>query len=197
MGRFAFLAPLASQSHLYTGKLVRIFLGAVDIGETLDYLQASGGKIRDIVDVLDLKLLDSRHCGFSGIFKSGKFIYLVPYRNKEELFNGQRGHGHVVRVDTNDFYPSGVMALDLEGTTRSQIPSFTDEDLRGFSGGFASGKYGLVIPFYNAVFSGKVARFIAITDDMTGNVQELNLLQNVENPDVYCGYRGGFVSLWK
>ena len=82
-------------------------------------------------------------------------------------------------------------------TIESQIPSFADEDLRGFSGGFASGKYGLIVPFYNAVFSGKVARFIAITDDMTGNVQELNLIVDRDNPGLYKGFRGGFVSLWQ
>jgi hypothetical protein len=197
MGRFAYLSPFSSQSHVYAGKVVRIFLGAVDIGETLDYLESSGGKIRDIVDVLDLKLSNPDNCGFSGLFKNGKYVYLVPFRNKEELYNGQRGHGNVIRIDANNFYPSGVSVLSLETVTRSQIPSFADEDLRGFSGGFASGKYGVTVPFYNAVFSGKLSRFNAIVDDMDGNVQELNLIQDRDYPNVFKGFRGGFVSLWQ
>ena len=197
VGRFCYLTPFATQPHIYAGKVVRLFLGAESIGDTLDYLAATGGKLRDIVDTLNLQILNPQLAGFSGCFVSGKFLFLVPFRNKVELFNGQRGHGNLVRIDMNDFDVGGIVPLDLTNTIRSQIPSFADEDLRGFSGGFASGKYGVLVPFFNAVFSGKVARFIAITDDMTGNVQELNLMQNVENPDVYCGYRGGFVSLWK
>jgi hypothetical protein len=197
VGRFAYLAPLAVQTHVYNGKLVRIYLGAESIGDTLDYLAATGGKVRDIVDILDLKILDKKMAGFSGLFSSGKFLFLVPFRNEVELFNGQRGHGNVVRIDMNNFDLGGIRVLDLSTTTRSQIPSFADEDLRGFSGGFASGKYGIVVPFFNAVFSGKVGRFVAITDDLEGNVQELNMMVDRVNPGAFKGYRGGFVSLWK
>ena len=196
VGRFAYLTPFAMQSHVYAGQVVRIFLGAVSIGETLDYLSSTGGKLHDIITILNMKILDPRLAGFSGCFVSGKFLFLVPYRNKVELFNGQRGHGNVVRIDMNDFDISGIDVIDLSITTRSQIPSFADEDLRGFSGGFASGKYGLVVPFFNAVFSGKIGRFIAITDDMSGNVQELNMVQDRLRNNTYVGYRGGFVSLW-
>jgi len=197
VGRFVYMTPFATQPHVYAGKVVRLFLGAESIGDTLDYLASTGGKLRDIVDTLNLRILNPLLAGFSGCFASGKFLFLVPFRNKVELFNGQRGHGNLVRIDMNNFDVGGISVLDLSTTTRSQIPSFADEDLRGFSGGFASGKYGVLVPFFNAVFSGKLARFIAITDDMTGNVQELNLMQDVVRPDVYCGYRGGFVSLWK
>ena len=197
VGRFAYLAPFATQPHIYSGKLVRIFLGAESIGDTLDYLVATGGKIRDIVDILDLKILNPKLAGFSGMFNSGKYLILVPYRNDVELFNGQRGHGNIVRIDMNDFDIGGMLVMDISTVTRSQIPSFADEDLRGFSGGFASGKYGLVIPFFNAVFSGKLGRWICITDDMEGNVQELNLMQDRARENQYKGYRSGFVSMWK
>ena len=39
-----------------------------------------------------------------------------------------------------------------------QTPSFNDINLRGFLGGFSSGQYALLVPFYNALFNGKVAR---------------------------------------
>ena len=47
------------------------------------------------------------------------------------------------------------------------------------------------------MFSGKVGRFIAITDDMTGNVQLLDMENDRLMPDTYKGFRGGFVSLWQ
>jgi len=35
-------------------------------------------------------------------------------------------------------------------------------DLVGYSGGFASGKYGVLTPFFNGIFSGKIARFTTL-----------------------------------
>ena len=197
VGRYAYLSPLSERTHSYAGKVVRIFLGTGDIGTTLDYLAATGGKIRDIVDILDLKLVDNTLAGFSGLFSSGKYLFLVPFRNENEPINGQRGHGSIVRLDMNNFDVGGVTILPMTGTTRSQIPSFADEDLRGFSGGFGSGKYGVIVPFYNAIFSGKLARFIGIADDMSTNLQELNLVIDRDRPETYKGFRGGFVSLWQ
>ena len=79
---------------------------------------------------------------------------------------------------------------------RSQIPSFADEDLRGFSGGFCSGKYALLVPYYNAIFNGKVARFIAVGNNIAGNVQELDMMMDPVVPEIYRAFRSGFVSLW-
>ena len=182
VGRFAYLAPLSDRPLNYAYRLVRVYLGETDIGEMLDYIESSDLKLRDIVDVLDLKQVDGSLAGFSGLFNSGKYLYLVPYRNVNEIANGQRGHGKTVRVDMNIFDIEGCSVLDLSVTTRNQIPSFADEDLRGFSSGFASGKYCLYIPFYNAIFSGKIARIIGLDDDMSGNVQELNMLVDREKP---------------
>ena len=97
----------------------------------------------------------------------------------------------------NIFDVGGTEVMDLTSITRNQIPSFPDEDLRGFSSGFASGKYCLFVPFYNAIFSGKMARFIGIEDDMTTDLQVLNLVVDRDYPDTYIGYRSGFVSLWQ
>ena len=65
----------------------------------LDYIESSDLKLRDIVDVLDLKQVDGSLAGFSGLFNSGKYLYLVPYRNVNEIANGQRGHGKTVRSE--------------------------------------------------------------------------------------------------
>ena len=56
--------------------------------------------------------------------------------------------GKVARVNLASF--SQVQVLDLTAT---------DADLKRFSGGFASGGYGYLVP-YNNGYSGKVARFV-------------------------------------
>jgi hypothetical protein len=113
----------------------------------------------------------------------------------------------------NIFDAAGIDIIELTTSTRSQIPSIPDSDLRGFWGGFAcestatplfslialsprliAGKYGIFVPFYNAVFSGKVGRINILTWD---DVQELDLTQDRVLVDVLKGFRGGFVSEWQ
>mmetsp|Transcript_7863 Transcript_7863/g.11718 ORF Transcript_7863/g.11718 Transcript_7863/m.11718 type:complete len:668 (+) Transcript_7863:194-2197(+) len=195
VGRFAYLAPFASGAHTYSYKLVRINLGVVDIIHAMDEaLSQQGGHIRDIIDVLDLTQKDPSLAGFSGIFTAGKYLYLVPWRSSHEAYNGQRGHGLIPRVDMNIFDAAGIDVLEMPTYTRSQIPSFPDSDLRGFSGGFASGSYGVLIPFFNGIFSGKVGR-LNILD--WNNVQEVDLTVDRNLPGILKGFRGGFVSEWQ
>ena len=59
-----------------------------------------------------------------------------------------------------------------------------------------AGQYGLLVPFYNADFNGKVARFLSVST-LSTNLQELDLLVDRKRPRVYKGYRGGFVSIWQ
>jgi len=220
VGRYAYFAPIASQTHTYTSRCVRIFLGdgitIKDIGAQLDNIATLGKSLGYISKVLDLSQKYSGLAGFGGLFTSGQYIFLVPYRNAHEGANGQRGHGNVVRIDMNDFSLNGVYYVDLATITRVQIPSFADEDLRGFCCGFASGQYGFLVPFFNGLFSGKVARFIGVgpifrndvglldlTHDVI-NVQELDFTEDQDDLErnytarlnTYKGYRGGFVSLW-
>jgi hypothetical protein len=136
-GRYIYLCPYATDNHVYTGKLIRIYLGAHDIGSQIDSLRLQQRPLSTIVDVLDLTQVSSEYAGFSGLFSSGKYLFLVPYRNANILYNGQRGHGNIVKVDMNTFELGGVTALDLTQTTRNQVPSFADTGLRGFSFGFA------------------------------------------------------------
>jgi hypothetical protein len=106
----------------------------------------------------------------------------------------------------NGFSLNDVQYLNLPITERSQIPSFADTDLRGFYGGFPSGKYVLLVPFFNGVFSGKMVRFIANQEELHSglltqtsvdtNVQVLDLVIDKWRPGEYIAYRGGFVSLW-
>lgn len=106
----------------------------------------------------------------------------------------------------NGFSLKDVQYLNLPITERSQIPSFADTDLRGFYGGFPSGKYVLLVPFFNGVFSGKMVRFIANQEvmrsglltqtDADTNVQVLDLAVDRHLNQTYLAYRGGFVSLW-
>ena len=84
-------------------------------------------------------------------------------------------------------------------------PSVADQDLRGFCCGFASGKYAVMVPFYNAAFSGKLARFQIVDTDMSKDLQELDLTltqSELVTPEIterfsnFKGFRGGFVSTW-
>ena len=121
--------------------------------------------------------------GFSSIFTFGTSIFLVPYRSEFQPKNGQRGFGLVTRIDMNlyrdniqpsaydVFSTSAVTVYDLPVTPRSQqFPPFTDVDLRGFSGGYASGKFVYFIPFFSGSFSGKIAR-IEIPDSTTSSAK--------------------------
>lgn len=198
-GRYAYLAPLASGVHEYSPQLVRIYCGNGKdefIGDKIRNIRSSGGKLRSMMDVLDLSKANENLQGFSGIFTSGKFVILVPYRNKYEPENGQRGHSFVTRLDMNNFDLAGIDFIDVASTQRAQIPTIADKDLRGFCCGFPTGKYAVLIPFYNAVFSGKMARLQIVGDDMSSDLQELDLVVDAANPDLYKGYRGGFVSMW-
>lgn len=134
-------------------------------------------------------------------------MYLVPWRDTHEAYNGQRGHGVVARVDMNIFDAAGIDILDMTTAVRSQIPSIPDSDLRGFWGGFPckfissnpflssiAGKYGIFVPFYNAIFSGKVGRMNILS---WSDIQELDLTEDRVLVDVLKGFRGGFVSEWQ
>eukprot|EP01032_Pedospumella_encystans_P011343 gene11343-13192_t len=197
IGRFAFLSPLQSAEGVYSSKLIRISLGDTDIGTTLTALAATSTNVRTIVDILDLSKKSTALAGFSGLFTSGQFLFLVPFRNTYEPSNGQRGHGTLVRLDLNRFSLNGVIYLDMPSTTRTQVPSFADFKMRGYWGGFASGHYGVLVPFYNADFHGIVARVKTMDPTLGTNLQELDLMVDYARPNVYKGYRGGFVSLWQ
>ena len=99
----------------------------------------------------------------------------------------------------NQFSVAGVDFLSAETTQRDQIPSTPDEDLRGFSCGFSSGKYILFVPFFNGLFTGKVARLVGRMDPLgtMGNLQELDMMEDRANKSVFKAFRGGFVSLWQ
>lgn len=137
VGRYAYICPLSSTDIAFTSKLIRINLGVNNILETLDATMALNGNIRKITNILDLSKVNPNLKGYSGMYTAGRYLVLVPYRNSYEPRNGQRGHGLLVRLNMNDFSLTGVEYIDLSNTTRKQIPSFADTNLRGFSFGFA------------------------------------------------------------
>jgi len=176
VGRYAYFAPLAINPHMYSGKVIRMYLGTADIAQTLDGLKTSGKLISSLVDILDVSIKAKELMGFIGLYNQGKYLFLVPYRNSYTPKTGQRGHGNVVRVDLNIFDIDGIEYFDVSQLQRAQIPSVRDEDLRGFSYGFASGKYSLFVPFYSGTFSGKVCRIISYSAALRGTTR----LQRVE-----------------
>ncbi|GMF09218.1 unnamed protein product [Phytophthora lilii] len=133
--------------------------------------------LRDFTSVqyLDLTVVNDGLRGFIKGFSYRQYVFLVPHR--AQYFNSKRPtqSGKVARIDTNNFTPTGVTYLDLTTALRSQVPDFADSDLRGFNGGFVSGKYGFFVPYFNgATFSGKVCR---INLDKFDEVQTLDLTQ--------------------
>ena len=55
----------------------------------------------------------------------------------------------------------------------------------------------MLVPFFNADFNGKIARFKTTDSTLDTNLQELDLEEDRARPNIYKGYRGGFVSLWQ
>lgn len=53
-----------------------------------------------------------------------------------------------------------------------------------------------MVPFFNADFNGKIARFYAVSG-LSTDLQELDLTVDRTRKNTYKGYRGGFVSLWQ
>jgi hypothetical protein len=100
-------------------------------------------------------------------------------------------------LDLNKFELAGLTYIDCSTTIRTQVPSFPDFKLRGFMGGFASGYYGMLVPFFNADFNGLIARFKTMDATLDTNLQELNLMEDRDRPNTYKGFRGGFPSLWQ
>ncbi|CAM9319638.1 unnamed protein product [Chrysoparadoxa australica] len=163
----------------YSSKLVRVDLST---------FTAAG------VEVLDLALVDEELRGFSGGFAAGDFGYLVPYKHREE--EGQYS-GKVVRINLSDFTGSGVTVLNLADK---------DPGLQGYVGGFAHGKWGVLVPYSNGQAevnprgrsqSGEVV-FVDLTDFSVAGVQTIDLAkasrqQMPPQPDPNLrGFVGGF-----
>lgn len=139
---------------------------------------------------LDLSKVDDRLRGFVGGFSSGKYGVLVPYRHGIPDESARSHSGMIVRFDTTDFTLQSVKFMDVSQSSRSQIPNRPDNDLRGFSGGFASGKYGYFVPNFNgADFSGKFCRV-----DIEGFV-EMQFLDISQSDLNNRGFFGGFSSV--
>ena len=200
IGRYAYFSPYMDTTISSSGsKLLRLYLGDFqDVGTTL-LAAINNGSLSDLLTVVDLATIYSPLRGFSSLFNAGKFLYLVPYRDSVRVANGQRGHGHVVRVDLNDFSTFGVEFIDMSTSKRAQLPSDPDIDLRGFSGGFSAGNYAIFSPFYDGKISGKVGRvrltlpFNPLNTSFTSaDVQVLDLTLATELPNVLKGFRAGF-----
>jgi hypothetical protein len=148
VGRYAYLSPLTSGENIYSSKMIRINLGPKDIGTAIDAANQANN-IRGMADILDFSMVNLNLAGYSGIFSAGQYLFLVPYRNSYIPANGQRGHGNVIRLNMNSFNREGVEFVDVSNTTRNQIPSFFDINLRGFSYGFACKNYFVGLFFFN------------------------------------------------
>jgi len=143
------------------------------------------------IEVLDLTKYDPDLRGFSGGFVVGDQAILVPYRNRN-LANNQGFFSKVVKVDLNDF--STVFIMDL---------SHKSQTLRGFVGGFAYGKYAMLVPYSNGRPDlnshsrsefGTVVR-IDVTDFRLETVKAIDLttIKRQQVPSFPAGDMRGFV----
>lgn len=147
--------------------------------------------LRDFRSVayLNLSEVDSELRGFIRGFAYKQFVIFSPSRSKFYSPGTTAQSGKVARLDTGKFDKEGVSFLDLAAAYRSQVPNLPDDSLRGFSGGFVSGKYGFFVPFFDgATFSGKICR---INLDKFDEVQVLDLTLLDED---LRGFSGGIVS---
>jgi hypothetical protein len=146
-GRFAYLVQYSNRNSAHknnrAGRLVRVDLELFSVAS---------------VEVLDLRDIDPRLVGFSGGFASGKYGYLAPYNNGRPNYRNKQFFGSIVRVDLDNFTPSGVRVIDLPTWRREQTPPTPDHNLRGFVGGFAAGDFGYFVPYFNGRFYGKTVR---------------------------------------
>eukprot|EP01036_Dinobryon_divergens_P029462 gene29462-38563_t len=150
--------------------------------------------------VLDFSIVDVGLRGFSDGIRVGRYAFLCPLASADHVIEVLARGGSVRdMVDVLDLSQVDSRLRDLPVATRQQVPSFQDLNLRGFIAGFASGQYGLLVPFYNGNFDGKVARFQPLDPQgsLNASVQELDLTLDRARPGVYKGYRGGFVSIWQ
>ncbi len=160
-GRYAYFAPNTTGGDRIVGKVARVDVQNFTLGG---------------VTVLDLTQADTNLIGFIGGFTDGHYGYFVP-----NYFGRGAFHGHVARVDLQNFTKDGVTALDL--TQR-------DQDLKGFAGGFTDGRYGYFVPSALApyAFNGKVAR-VDLQNFTTNGVSVLDL--STANQGLK-GFVGGF-----
>jgi hypothetical protein len=150
----------------------------------------------DLRDFQSVETLDLAGCvdddlrGFQRGFGYKHFVFLVPHRARSYApADPSQFSGKLVRIDTRNFTAAGVSVLDLSAALRSQVPDYADRELRGFRGGFVSGKYGFFVPFFSgAVYSGKVCR---INLDKFDEVQALDLSMM---DDRLRGFADGVVS---
>lgn len=147
--------------------------------------------LRDFTSVahVDLAKVDDDLRGFMRGFAYKQFVIFVPWRSKYYSPDTKAQSGKVARLDTTKFSSEGVTFLDLATAYRSQVPDRPDDSLRGFRGGFVSGKYGFFVPFFDGgLFSGKVCR---INLEKFDEVQVLDLTALDQD---LRGYAGGIVS---
>jgi hypothetical protein len=147
--------------------------------------------LRDFSSVayLNLAEVDDDLRGFIRGFAYKQYVILSPSRSRFYSPGTKAQSGKVVRLDTEQFSTRGVSVLDLATAFRSQVPNLPDDSLRGFSGGFVSGKYGFFVPFFDgATFSGKVCRINLEKFDEV-QVLDLALLD-----DELAGFSGAIVS---
>lgn len=136
------------------------------------------------IQYLNLAVLSATLKGFSGCVYDGTYIYLIPSNNGSAVLSGNCAR--VNPATANWTAVSSIQASPLTGVTTLDLRS-TDPKLCGFYGGVITANHVYFVPYYNGVYSGKIAR-VPIDNFALSSIETLDL---ASVSSILTGYRGG------
>lgn len=171
-GQHGYLVPYSKGFGDYSSKVVRFSL--------VNF-------VPEEVEVLDLRKKNDQLMGFTGGFSYATYAVFVPYQNgrSDVNFRSRSQFGTITRVNMNDFTVNGIKTLDVTSVYRKNTPDFPDRDLRGFVSGFCAGSFMFLVPLFNGVWHGKMARIDMRDFDMLADAQEAG-----QSTDFVTGFKG-------
>lgn len=140
--------------------------------------------ISSSIQFLNLAVLSATLKGFSGCVYDGTYLYLIPSNNGSAVLSG-----NCARVDpanANWTAVTNVQGSPLVGVTTLDLRA-TDPKLCGFYGGVITASHVYFIPYYNGVYSGKIAR-VPTNSFSLSSIETLDL---ASVSSILTGYRGG------
>lgn len=136
------------------------------------------------VQYLNLAVLSATLKGFSGCVYDGTYIYLIPSNNGSAVLSGNCAR--VNPATANWTAVSSIQGSPLTGVTTLDLRA-TDPKLCGFYGGVITASHVYFVPYYNGVYSGKIAR-VPVSSFLLSSIETLDL---ASVSSILTGYRGG------
>lgn len=133
---------------------------------------------------LDLTGYNASLAGFTGCLYDNGNLYLIPCNNGSPILSGLSARVSVTQANWTAI--TDPQALPVLGVTTVDLRSI-DAQLCGFYGGVITPTHIYYIPYYNGVYSGKIAR-IPTTNFTLSGIETLNL---ATVSSILTGFRGG------